>query len=273
MVHLQDARRYVCNPDGVLSPSAVDSTDAILRALESDKGVETVVVAVKRLEGDDAYEFGMTLGRKYGIGSKTQRTGLIIILATEDRSYQILTGYGLEGTLPDAICRRIQNRVMLPFLKEGKWDAAIYETVKKIDGVVRGDELITADDDDGKAAGTAFGVAFGFAGLIIFIVLVAGYFDANRKCPRCKKRMLVVVKKRRIRKSDGHWRLSVTRRCKRCGYEQTDIEDDPEECIAAGTAGGVIFGSGGGFGDGGGGFGGGSFGGGSFGGGGSGGRF
>ena len=51
MVHLQDAHRYVCNPDEVLHPSTVDSVDALLFALERDKGVETVVVVVSA-QGD-----------------------------------------------------------------------------------------------------------------------------------------------------------------------------------------------------------------------------
>lgn len=117
MVHLKDATKYVCNPDGILKPATVDSADALLSALERDKGVQTVVVVVKQLEGDDPYSFGMALGKRYGIGDGKQRTGLILILATEDRSYQLLTGNGLEGTIPDAISRRIQNRVMVPELK------------------------------------------------------------------------------------------------------------------------------------------------------------
>ena len=122
MVHLQDARRYVCNPENVLSQAAVDSTDHMLIRLQRDKGVQTVVVVVKQIEGDDPYQFGMAIGKKYGVGSGKQRTGLIVVLATEDRSFQILTGNGLEGTLPDAICRRVQNRITMPALKEGKWD-------------------------------------------------------------------------------------------------------------------------------------------------------
>ena len=53
MVHLKDARRYVCNPDGVLSQAAVDSTDLLLQALEKEKGVETVVVVVEEEEESD----------------------------------------------------------------------------------------------------------------------------------------------------------------------------------------------------------------------------
>ena len=142
MVHLKDATKYVCNPDGILKPATVDSADALLSALERDKGVQTVVVVVKQLEGDDPYSFGMALGKRYGIGDGKQRTGLILILATEDRSYQLLTGNGLEGTIPDAISRRIQNRVMVPELKKGDWDKAISNTLKSIDGYVRGEHFV-----------------------------------------------------------------------------------------------------------------------------------
>ena len=123
MVFLQNDHRFVCNPDGVLSDSAVARADSILYTLYKQQGVQTVVAAVKQLDGDDPYEFGMALARKYGIGNK-QSTGLIVILATEDRAYQILTGRGLEGTLPDAMVRRVENRIMVPLLKNKDWDAA-----------------------------------------------------------------------------------------------------------------------------------------------------
>ena len=85
MVHLQDARRYVCNPDGVLSQAAVDSMDLRLFQLEQTKGVQSVVVVVKRVENGDCYEFGMNLARKYGVGSKKQNTGLVFVLSNPDR--------------------------------------------------------------------------------------------------------------------------------------------------------------------------------------------
>ena len=159
MVYLQDARRHVCNPDGVLDEATVSSTDSLLTALEKDKGVQTVVVAVKQIEGGVPYEFGMSLARKHGIGSAKQNSGLIVVLATEDRAYQILTGTGLEGTLPDAICSRIERRVMVPRLKRGEWGPAISETMKAIDGYIRGDESLTAEEDgDATEAAVAEGV-------------------------------------------------------------------------------------------------------------------
>lgn len=270
LMQVRRANGYVCNPDGVLSEAAVDSTDAILRSLEADKGVQTVVVAVKQLQGDDPYQFGMDLARKYGIGLKSQNTGLIVILATEDRSYQILTGTGLEGTLPDAICRRIQNRVMKPLLKRQEWDAAIVRTIQSIAGYVRNDptvkaELQTEDRPMDSVLGFCIAIAF-----LAALFLLMGRIGTRHWCPRCKKTPMHVVRKQRVKMAgNGQWRIYTTYRCPRCGYEKTEITDD-DSFNGGDFVPPVIMG---GFGGRGGGFSSPTFGGGSFGGGGSGGRF
>ena len=57
---LQDVRRYVSNPEGILSAATVDSLDRQLGALERDRGVQTLVVVVDRLKGNDPYRFAKT---------------------------------------------------------------------------------------------------------------------------------------------------------------------------------------------------------------------
>lgn len=274
MVHLQDARRYVCNPENVLSQAAVDSTDHMLTRLQRDKGIQTVVVVVKQIEGDDPYQFGMAIGKKYGVGSGKQRTGLIVVLATEDRSFQILTGNGLEGTLPDAICRRVQNRITMPALKEGKWDEAIMGTIRGLESYIRGDESLTADPEEDDETDAAI-AGFILAAFLIAIISYAIYKSQKRyKCPLCKTRMREVHRKRlRINKGTGEWKYRVLLRCPKCGREKVIYEDDdtqngsstipPIMPIGGGNSSGGF--SGGSIG--------GSFGGGTFGGGGSGGRF
>ena len=262
MVYLKDSTQYVCNPDGVMGDSARIATNRILRRLEVDKGVQTVVVVVKHLDGDDPFTFGMDLSRKYGIGNK-QNTGLIIILATEDRSYQILTGRGLEGTLPDAICRRVEDRIMVPQLKKANWDAAILETVRALDQVVRGDSTIIGDndsEDDELPAVLILITGIVVAGIVIAIV-------KRKKCPKCgKSKHLRLVKS--ITKGQ---KKTCTWHCTKCNHTFETTEQIGNDSLGGGAGAGPII-IGGGHRRGGG-FGGGSFGGGSFGGGGAGGRF
>ena len=53
-------------------------------------------------------------------GRKDQDTGVLILLATEDRQLRILTGYGVEGILPDGLVGRIQDREMVPAFRAGR---------------------------------------------------------------------------------------------------------------------------------------------------------
>ena len=279
--YLQDARRYVSNPENILSTAAVDSLDRMLFALERDKGVQTVVMVLDKLEGDDPYEFSMAVARKYGVGNKEKRTGLVVVLATGDRSYYFLTGNGLEATITDGLIQQIEDRIFIPELKKENWDGAMVKAMSAIDQVCRGDDSLvrgksSADDGD---AGWIF----------LFILWVAGIFFASiaftanrvkkaaRVCPKCGQKEYRWKSEHTSRSYRNGHRTRVVQtfyHCSACGDENSKREEHDDDFNAGSAiAAGTILGSmrGGGFG--GGSFGGGSFGGGSFGGGGGGGRF
>ena len=281
--YLNNKTQYVSNPDGILSAEAVDSLNLWLGQMEQDHGVQTVLAVVERIEGGDTYEFCMALGRKYGIGSKEQNTGLIILLSTGDRAYYILTGRGLEGTLPDAICKRIENHQMLPALREGNWDEAMLNTVRAITKYVDGDPSLVGSsdfDDEGDAmALTVFLLCMAAGiGLIVFAV----WREERKKsyCPSCHQYKMKKISSRITQnKSLGIRTHHDTYRCTHCYFTKElhwdeDLHSGTGAAAAGGALGGGFFGAGGrSFGGGGGGFSGGLFGGGSFGGGGAGGRF
>lgn len=273
MPYLQDERKHVCNPDQVISLAAEDSINARLYALEHEKGIQAIFVAVEHIDGDDPYTFGMELGRKYGIGSKNN-TGLIVILASKDRSYYILTGNGLEGTLPDAICRRIENRTMVPLLQEGKWSEAMAETARDIDRYIRKDPtLFNNDNEEDDEPMELSLVALAFVLTIGIGSFAFTRFKRRKRCPQCGHYPMKNLSRKRVRNiSSNKFYIRVERQCPKCGFKKTDFEDDiPSQNNAGGLfpppfIGGTGHSSGSSFG-------GGSFGGGSFGGGGSGGRF
>ncbi|MBP3828948.1 MAG: TPM domain-containing protein [Bacteroidaceae bacterium] len=272
--YLQDRTQYVSNPDNLLSQTAVDSLNLWLGQMEREHGVQTVLAVVERIEGGETYDFCMALGRKYGIGRKEQNSGLIILLSTGDRAYTILTGRGLEGTLPDAICKRIENYQMLPALRDGNWDEAMLNAVRAITKYVDGDDSLVGssdfdDDDTGALIGFLVCMLLGL-GIIAFAI----WLDQRKKsyCPSCKQYKMKKISgytttNRRLGLRTHH----DTYRCSNC-YFTKELHWD--EGINAGNMGGAAGGALGGsfFGRGGGSFGG-SFGGGSFGGGGASGRF
>ena len=57
MVHLADHRRYVSNPDGILSASSVAAIDGMLLALEESTGIQVLVAVLGDIEGGDCFDF------------------------------------------------------------------------------------------------------------------------------------------------------------------------------------------------------------------------
>lgn len=274
--YLQDESKHVSNPDLILSQETVSALDSILYKMEKEKGVQSLLAVIESVENGDCYEFGISLGNHYGIGSKAN-TGLVIVLATKDRCYYILTGEGLEGTLPDALCRRIENQKMVPFLENEDWDNAMLATVDALYKVISGDETLINElrqsptkkqTSDNKL----FMLVFAF---VVFLAIYLNYKNQhNHVCPKCKQPLKLVRSNKYQRNGYIHYHQIYC--CPKCGHtieKEHDEPYDPGTGFGGRSFSGGIFG--GGFGNygGSGGFGGGSFGGGSFGGGGSGGKF
>lgn len=273
MVHLQDRTRYVSNPDGILSSSAVATMDSILYALEEKTGIQTLVVAVTGIEGGDCFDFAYRLGKEMGVGQKERDNGLVVLLSTDERCIQFATGYGLEGVLPDAICKRIQNRYMVQHLGKDDWNTGMVEGIRAINGYLDGSMENIGNEEDGDGMIIVFIIMFMIFGGIALIAIIIALF-ANR-CPKCKKRhALQRISSHVISRKHGVITSEVTYLCKYCGHHVTKKEQSSDPNYRGPRGGNTIFMGGGGFGrGGGGGFSGGSFGGGSFGGGGAGSRF
>lgn len=274
-VHLQNKMQYVCNPTGILSQAACDSIDAMLYALEQQTGIETVVAVVPSIGEADCFEFSHQLLNKWGVGKKGKDNGLVILLVTDQRCIQFYTGYGLEGILPDAICKRIQTKYMIPYLKDGNWNAGMVAglkaTCQRLDGSMENDSL--ADSGDGSS--------FDFILAVLFFILIGGsiaFFAARKqsRCPKCGKHQLQRSGSRLVSRINGVKTEDVTYTCRNCGHtliRRQQSYDNDYHHRGGGGAGPFIGGFGGGFSGGGGGFSGGSFGGGMGGGGGAGSRF
>ena len=277
MVHLQDRTRYVSNPDQILSASSVSSIDNILYALEQRTGIETLVVAVKEIEGGDCFEFALQLGKQNGVGKKQTDNGLVILLVTEERCIQFVTGYGLEGILPDAICKRIQNRFMNTPFSQGDWDNGMLAGIQAIDSYLKDYQDGTEQRAETDSMADLYPLLF--AALVILLFCFFAYRRMRRKsqCPHCKKHTLYRSDSRLISNVHGIRREEVVYTCSNCGYtvvREEESRDDRHDGFGGGRGGGpIIFGGGLVGGRGGGGFSGGSFGGGNFGGGGAGSKF
>lgn len=92
MVHLKDARRYVCDPENILSKAMCDSADFYISQLRRESGIESVYVVVSHVADGDVFRIAQDIGNKYGVGDKKTNRGLVVVIAIDDRSYFIAPG-------------------------------------------------------------------------------------------------------------------------------------------------------------------------------------
>lgn len=269
-VRLTDVRRYVSDPTSILSPAATDTINAILGRLEKSTGIETAVVMLPSIGENDIFDFSTSLFRKWGIGKKKSNNGLLILFVMDQHKVRFATGYGIEGTMTDAMSKRIQMQYMVPAFKRSDWNKGMVDGVRATAKVLDGSMEPEAADSDTDTSDLLFSI-----GIIVGVILLAMFVSSiKQRCPKCRKRsamkqMGVEV----LRVSTGKGRRKRIRRttyvCQYCGHMMTkdeDIDDNSGSAAAGGAILGSMLGSGGG---GGGGSFGGSFGGGSTGGGGS----
>ena len=277
-VQIGNRYRFTSNPDGILSEGAVARIDSICYDLRHRGIAQTAVVAVAEIDSDDVFEFAYNLFSKWGVGSKSN-SGIGILLVEEAREIRFITGYGVEGVLPDAICKRIQTQYMLPYFRNGDYSSGMVAGLEAVRAVLNGSELDAGGnddyvDDDEALAGIIVFFAIVILGSMIIVLIVD---RKSRTCPSCKQLALQKDSVRVISHNFGATTYEDTFVCTKCGtvVKRKRQDYDSTNNNRRGGGGPIIMGGFGG--RGGSSFGGGSFGGGwgggSFGGGGAGSRW
>ncbi len=110
-----------------------------LEAHENATGNQVVVATFADLQGYPIEQFGYQLGRHWGIGQKDKDNGVLLIVARAERELRIDVGYGLEGTLTDAISGNIVHTVITPAFKRRQFEQGISAGVSAIIAALGGE--------------------------------------------------------------------------------------------------------------------------------------
>lgn len=272
-VRLSDARQYVTDPTAILSTAARDSINAMLGRLEKSTGIETAVVMLPSIGDEDIFDFSHELFRKWEIGKKKSDNGLLILFVKDQKKVRFTTGYGIEGTMTDAMSKRIQTTIMIPRFRKGYWDGGMVSGVRAVAKTLDG--TMQAEEDSGEDDISTIMITL--LAIVVTMLIFIYAMGSLQRCPKCKKRSaLRKVREQHLVVKDQNGRivrriLRTTYICKYCGNTVTkdSDENDNGNAMATGAILGSMLGGGNRGGSGfGGGFGG-SFGGGSTGGGGA----
>ena len=110
-----------------------------LADLEAKTTDQLVVVTLKSLQGTSIEDFGVELGRRWRIGQKDKNNGVLLIVAPSDSKVRIEVGYGLEGTLTDAVSKLIIENAIVPRFRANDIPGGVTRGVDDIISVLTGD--------------------------------------------------------------------------------------------------------------------------------------
>lgn len=275
-VQIENRYRFTSNPDGILSQNAVALIDSICYDLRHRGIAQVAVVAVKEIDSDDVFDFAYKLFSHWGVGSKSD-SGIGVLLVEEAREIRFVTGYGIEGVLPDAICKRIQTQYMLPHFRRGDYSSGMVMGMRAIRAQLNGSELDAGGNDDyiEDESEDIWAIVGFMSFIILFTIFIIILIDRQtRKCPKCKQLTLQKESTQLISKHFGVSTYQDTYVCTNCGNRvNRNRQENNSANHRRGGGGPIIMGGGFGQGFGGGGSFGGGWGGGRFGGGGAGSRW
>jgi uncharacterized protein len=109
----------------LLSPAEKSALEAKLAAYEQKTGQQFALLTVPTLDGQPLEEFGIKVAEAWKLGDKKRDDGLIMIVVPNDRKMRIEVGYGLEGSVPDAIAARVVREVLAPAFRAGAYAQGI----------------------------------------------------------------------------------------------------------------------------------------------------
>jgi len=174
---IPDATGFISDFAGVLTESEIKELEALSEEVRSADGSELVVVIVNKTTetGEDFDEVRVDYFNEQGIGQKDINNGVLVLLTIEERKIGITTGRGMEGILPDSLCKEIIDTKAVPHFKRGseKWGEGLLDMVNEMVPYIKGEKF----PDIGKGNQTAptkakpGGCMGALAGCILLVLL------------------------------------------------------------------------------------------------------
>ncbi len=161
----------------LLPPADEAALAAQLAGLETRTGRQLVVATVTDLGGRDIADYGVRLGRAWAIGEKDVNSGVIFLIAPNDRRMRIEVGNGLEPVLTDALAGRIIRDQVTPAFRAGDFVGGITAGTEAIISQLELPEAeakaraAAASDDEGSAPPIA--VIFWIIVIVVVVIIIA----------------------------------------------------------------------------------------------------
>lgn len=167
-------QRLVNDFAGLLNYNEMAELERTLVAYDDSSSNQVAIVTIRSLGDYPIEDWALEIGRKWGIGRKAKNNGVLILVSLEPRKMNISPGYGLEGALPDILCKRIIRDEMTPAFKQQQYYTGFNNGINGVKKATRGEYKIE-DSDVKNTSSNGFPYIF-----IVFLIILIVVFFINR---------------------------------------------------------------------------------------------
>lgn len=173
--------KYFNDFAGVVRPKTAAELNTELAQFERDTSNQILVAIYPRMASDSSVEdYTVRVAQSWRVGQKARDNGAVLFLFQETRDVRIVTGYGLEGALPDALAKRIIEDEMIPRFRAGDFDAGLTAGVRAMMAATRGEYRGSGRPAADGQAGSPSRSTLVFL-IIIALIMLSGLRNASRR--------------------------------------------------------------------------------------------
>lgn len=161
----------VADAGSVLSLEQESRLEGLLTEANRAGGHQIAVATLASLQGDSVEPCANSVFRSWKLGNAQRDDGVLILVAVKERKVDIEVGYGLEGTLTDALSGQIIRGRMVPKLKTGDYAGGLEAGVLAVAEVINAPEAVAAPPAPAQSADYSWllwlGAPLGLGGFFI----------------------------------------------------------------------------------------------------------
>jgi uncharacterized protein len=188
-------RGFVNDFAGVIDKNTASHLEALIGELKAKTGAEIAVVTVDSTKPLSEFDYAMKIAESWKPGAAGKDNGVVFLTVVRDRRMFILTGYGIEGALPDGRVGELRDRIIVPRFRAGDMAGGIRAGTEAMAAIIAqeyGVQLSVKPQalPRGKQLGAGAQLAVSFIAIVAVLILgelllsVSAAQRGGRRSPR-----------------------------------------------------------------------------------------
>lgn len=133
-------QQYFNDYANVVSPQVAAQLNSTLENFERQSSDQILVAIFPTMQSDSIIEdYTVRVARAWKVGQKDKNNGAVLFIFVQEHQMFVEVGYGLEGVLPDALCKRIIDEQISPRFHNGDFDGGVTAGVNAILAAAQGE--------------------------------------------------------------------------------------------------------------------------------------